>query len=58
MGQLIAKTILPGPEQMALDVLLLEQSFEEQNSFPSLRFYEWDGNWLSIGRNQKEVPKS
>jgi len=47
---------LTGPEQMAIDLFLLEKSFTEKNFHMSLRFYTWDGDWLSIGRNQKELP--
>ena len=47
-----------GPEQMAIDLFLLEKSFIEQNFNMALRFYTWKGDWLSIGRNQKELPKS
>ena len=47
---------LTGPEQMAIDLFLLEKSFTEKNFHMALRFYTWDGDWLSIGRNQKELP--
>ena len=49
---------LSGPEQMAIDLFLLEKSFVENNFKMALRFYTWDGDWLSIGKNQKELPKS
>ena len=49
---------LSGPDQMAIDLFLLEKSFIEHNFNMALRFYTWDGDWLSIGRNQKELPKS
>ena len=48
---------MPGPEQMALDVLLLENSLKEANPYPTLRFYSWKGSWLSIGRNQHDLPR-
>ncbi len=48
---------LTGPEQMAIDVYLLEKSFTHKNFHMALRFYTWDGNWLSIGKHQKELPK-
>ena len=48
---------LAGPEQMAIDLFLLEKSFTEKNFHMAIRFYTWDGDWLSIGRNQKEIPE-
>jgi lipoate-protein ligase A len=47
---------LNGPEQMAIDLFLLEKSFTEKNFHMAIRFYTWDGDWLSIGKNQKEIP--
>ena len=49
---------LSGPEQMAIDLFLLEKSFTDKNFNMAIRFYTWDGDWLSIGRNQKELPRS
>ena len=49
---------LSGPEQMAIDLFLLEKSFTEKNFHMALRFYTWDGDWLSIGKNQKEIPET
>ncbi len=48
---------LNGPEQMAIDVFMLEKSFTDINFNMAIRFYTWDGDWLSIGKNQKELPK-
>ena len=48
---------LNGPEQMAIDLLLLEKSFTDKNFQIAFRFYTWNGNWLSIGKNQKEISK-
>ncbi len=48
---------LSGPEQMAIDLFLLEKSFTDKNFNMAIRFYTWDGDWLSIGKNQKEMPK-
>jgi len=48
---------LSGPEQMAIDLFLLEKSFTDQKFNMAVRFYTWDGDWLSIGKNQKELPK-
>ena len=47
---------LSGPEQMAIDLFLLEKSFTDKDFFMAIRFYTWDGDWLSIGKNQKELP--
>ncbi|WP_320674341.1 lipoate--protein ligase family protein [Prochlorococcus sp. MIT 1341] len=55
---LIKPICLPGPEQMALDVLFLEKSLKETLPFPKLRFYSWSDSWLSIGRNQKQFPRN
>ena len=49
---------LPGPEQMAIDLFLLEKSFVDKNFHMAVRFYTWDGDWLSIGKNQKGIPKT
>ncbi|WP_413682750.1 lipoate--protein ligase family protein [Prochlorococcus sp. MIT 1011] len=48
---------LSGPEQMAIDLFLLEKSFTDKDFFMAIRFYTWDGNWLSIGKHQKELPR-
>ena len=49
---------LTGPEQMAIDLFLLEKSFTEESFNMAIRFYTWDGDWLSIGKNQKEIPEA
>ncbi len=48
---------LPGAEQMAIDLFLLEKSFFDKNFQMALRFYSWDGDWLSIGKNQTQLPQ-
>ena len=48
---------LSGPEQMAIDLFLLEKSFTDKDFFMAIRFYTWDGDWLSIGKHQKELPR-
>jgi len=48
---------LNGPEQMAIDLFLLEKSFTDKDFHMAIRFYTWDGDWLSIGKNQKQLPK-
>ena len=55
-GQIIPELNLPGPEQMALDELLLKESISNSNIAPKIRFYEWEGTWLSLGRNQQNLP--
>ena len=47
-----------GPEQMAIDLFLLEKSISDNNFNMAIRFYTWDGDWLSIGKNQKVIPKT
>ena len=49
---------LPGAEQMAIDLFLLEKSFIDKNFQMALRFYSWDGDWLSIGKNQTKLPQT
>ena len=48
---------LNGPEQMAIDLFLLEKSFTDINFNMAVRFYTWEGDWLSIGKHQKKLPK-
>ncbi len=48
---------LSGPEQMAIDLFLLEKSFSDHNFNMAIRFYTWNGDWLSVGRNQKKLPR-
>jgi len=48
---------LSGPEQMAIDLFLLEKSIAEDNFNMAIRFYTWNGDWLSVGKNQKELPE-
>ena len=49
---------LSGQEQMAIDLFLLEKSFIEKDFHMALRFYTWDGDWLSIGKHQTKLPKT
>ncbi len=55
-GDLIETVCLPGYEQMALDMILLEKSLKSPSHALTIRFYKWEGNWLSIGKHQKELP--
>lgn len=52
-GRLIPTLQADGYTQMALDRLLLEQC---QTGGPVLRFYQWEGPWLSLGRHQQHWP--
>jgi len=56
-GRWLPSQVLKGPEQMALDVLLLENSLNAAQPVPSLRFYSWQGPWLSLGFHQHSVPE-
>ena len=44
---------LSGTQQMATDVMLLEKFMVDSEISIALRFYTWEGVWLSIGKNQK-----
>ena len=41
---------------MALDLHLLDKTISEPDISLTLRFYFWDGDWLSIGYHQKIIP--
>ena len=56
-GQLINSAQLSGPAQMAADMLMLEKANSTQDFAISIRFYKWEGTWLSIGHHQKHLPK-
>ena len=56
LGRLIPAIPGQGPEHMAFDALLLEQCQSGKNRGPVLRFYLWEGAWLSLGRHQ--TPRS
>jgi len=47
---------LPGFDQMALDLNSLNQTISNPEIILTLRFYFWNGDWLSIGYHQKEIP--
>ncbi len=55
-GFLLNSLELQGPEQMAIDEMMLEKCITGGNLYPYIRFYTWKGTWLSIGRNQKDLP--
>ena len=51
-GRLLPTQQADGHTQMALDAWLLKRS-----NGPVLRFYRWDGPWLSLGRHQRHWPE-
>ena len=55
---IISTLKLPGDEQMALDLHLLEKTICEPDISLTLRFYFWEGDWLSIGYHQKTIPSN
>ena len=46
-----------GHQQMSFDKELLEKTISNNNIIFTLRFYLWEGNWISIGFHQKNYPK-
>ena len=55
---LIISTLeLSGVEQMALDLHFLEKTITNIESLFTLRFYFWEGDWLSLGYHQKDIPQ-
>ena len=55
-GLIIPTLSLPGVEQMAIDLYFLDQTISKPEIFLTLRFYHWEGDWLSIGYHQKVIP--
>ena len=54
---LIISTLkLIGVEQMALDLHFLEKTISRNEILFTLRFYYWEGDWISLGYHQKVVP--
>ena len=49
---------MSGEKQMALDVMLLEKVKKSSSISLAIRFYNWDGFYLSIGKNQKHIPEN
>jgi len=55
---LIISTInATGPQQMSIDKDLLDKTITSNNILFTLRFYLWEGNWISIGFHQKNYPE-
>ena len=42
---------------MSIDIDLLEKTISNSSILFTLRFYLWEGNWISIGYHQKNYPK-
>ncbi len=53
---IISTSKLSGVEQMALDLLFLEKTISKVEIIFTLRFYHWEGNWISLGYHQKKIP--
>ena len=54
---LIISTLkLSGVEQMALDLHFLDKTISEVKILFTLRFYYWEGDWISLGYHQKLIP--
>ena len=53
---IISTSTLSGFEQMALDKYFLEQTILKVEILFTLRFYYWEGNCISLGFHQKEIP--
>ena len=45
-----------GITQMSLDLYFLDRTILDENILFTLRFYLWQGNWISIGYHQKDLP--
>ena len=53
---IISTLKLPGVEQMALDLHFLDKTISTVGILFTLRFYHWEGDWLSLGYHQKIIP--
>ena len=53
---IISTLTLSGVEQMALDLHFLNKTISEVEILFTLRFYHWEGNWISLGYHQKSIP--
>jgi len=42
---------------MSLDLYFLDKTILDENILFTLRFYLWQGNWISVGFHQKDLPK-
>jgi len=57
-GILLKPCDLDGSAQMATDEIMLNKAILDPELSLLIRFYSWDGPWLSIGHNQKDLPAS
>ncbi len=55
-GLIISTLKLSGVEQMALDLHFLEKTISKTEILFTLRFYLWEGDWISLGYHQKSIP--
>ena len=46
-----------GEKQMSIDIDLLDKTISNNDILFTLRFYLWEGNWISIGFHQKNYPE-
>ncbi len=49
---------MSGHKQMATDLILLKKVMDSSDISLAIRFYHWEGFCLSIGKNQKHLPKN
>ncbi len=56
-GQIINSESFNGFFQMACDEMMLENIKKRTDISMSVRFYKWEGIWLSIGHHQKKIPQ-
>ncbi len=45
-----------GNTQMSLDLHFLDRTIKDENILFTLRFYLWEGDWISVGYHQKDLP--
>ena len=45
-----------GITQMSLDLYFLDRTIFDENILFTLRFYLWQGHWISVGYHQKNLP--
>ena len=55
-GLIISTLKLSGVKQMCLDLHFLEKTISKDEILFTLRFYHWEGDWVSLGYHQKVIP--
>ena len=55
-GLIISTLKLSGVKQMSLDLHFLEKTIYNDEILFTLRFYYWEGDWVSLGYHQKVIP--